>query len=35
MFAFTSMGGKVLKSINDRNVPPIFVMKVENYQSHW
>uniref|UniRef100_A0A0R0GLI9 ATP-dependent DNA helicase n=1 Tax=Glycine max TaxID=3847 RepID=A0A0R0GLI9_SOYBN len=30
MFAFTSMGGKVLKSINDRNVPPIFVMKHEN-----
>jgi len=33
MFAFTSMGGKVNKSINDGNAPPTFVMSGENYHQ--
>ncbi|XP_024625434.2 uncharacterized protein [Medicago truncatula] len=33
MFAFTSMGGKVNKSINDGNAPPTFVMNGENYHQ--
>ncbi|RYR15964.1 hypothetical protein Ahy_B04g072932 [Arachis hypogaea] len=31
MFAFTSLGGKVLESINDGSVPPQFIITTQNY----
>ncbi|XP_058784536.1 uncharacterized protein LOC131659346 [Vicia villosa] len=33
MFAFTSMGGKINKEINNGNAPPIFVMNGENFHQ--
>lgn len=33
MFAFTSMGGNIVREINQGNGPPIFVMNGENYHQ--
>lgn len=31
MFSFTSMGGKIDRTMNDGNAPPTFIMCGENY----
>ena len=33
MFSFTSMGGNIVKEVNDGNGPPMFVMSGENYHQ--
>lgn len=33
MFAFTSMGGKIVKDVNQGRGPPIFIMNGENYHQ--
>jgi len=33
MFAFTSMGGRVINTMNNGNAPPMFVMNGENYHQ--